>query len=201
VGFLMIDRRKSSGETFGSQAAASIAAFRSTVFLLGVPRWRPPRLSPGFDPLGIAFHFAPTSMTGAAVEDIDNLPLIGCDTCPRRARVSSTNPTRRRYEERKRPRRLLGRNWSSLAVIGPASVAGAARSQSSEVFPGNFSHQVRKGTVLWYSPFCFTIIHTNFQKQARQRHDPGGRRDRPHYCSVVDRRCCDFIHCCSAGRV
>jgi hypothetical protein len=27
--------------------------FRSTVFLFGVPRWRPPRRSPGFDPLGI----------------------------------------------------------------------------------------------------------------------------------------------------
>jgi hypothetical protein len=35
-------------------AAAASAAFLSAVFLFGVPRWRPPRLSPGFDPLGIA---------------------------------------------------------------------------------------------------------------------------------------------------
>jgi hypothetical protein len=31
-----------------------MAAFLNAVFLLGVPRWRPPRRSPGFDPLGIA---------------------------------------------------------------------------------------------------------------------------------------------------
>jgi hypothetical protein len=30
------------------------AAFVSAVFLFGVARWRPPRLSPGFDPLGMA---------------------------------------------------------------------------------------------------------------------------------------------------
>ncbi|MET0536565.1 MAG: hypothetical protein ABWZ64_01235, partial [Xanthobacteraceae bacterium] len=42
------------GDMFGFEAAATMAAFRSTVFLLGVPRRRPPRLSPGFDPLGIA---------------------------------------------------------------------------------------------------------------------------------------------------
>ena len=28
-----------------------MAAFLNAVFLLGVPRWRPPRRSPGFDPL------------------------------------------------------------------------------------------------------------------------------------------------------
>jgi hypothetical protein len=50
----MMLNKKSRGDTFGLEAAASMAAFRSPVFLLGVPRWRPPRLSPGFDPLGIA---------------------------------------------------------------------------------------------------------------------------------------------------
>jgi hypothetical protein len=37
--------------------AALIAAFRKAVFLFGVPRWRPPRRSPGFDPRGIAFCY------------------------------------------------------------------------------------------------------------------------------------------------
>jgi hypothetical protein len=36
-----------------------MAACLSAVFLLGVPRWRPPRLSPGFDPLGIAIFRRP----------------------------------------------------------------------------------------------------------------------------------------------
>jgi len=31
-----------------------MAAFLKTVFLFGVPRLRPPRRSPGLDPLGIA---------------------------------------------------------------------------------------------------------------------------------------------------
>jgi hypothetical protein len=31
-----------------------MAAFRKAVALFGVPRRRPPRRSPGFDPLGIA---------------------------------------------------------------------------------------------------------------------------------------------------
>jgi hypothetical protein len=51
--------KKSSGEMSGLEAAAALAAFLSAVFLLGVPRWRPPRLSPGFDPLGIVFTFLP----------------------------------------------------------------------------------------------------------------------------------------------
>src|ERR1700730_859054 len=38
----------------GFVAAAASAESLSAVFLFGVPRWRPPRLSPGFDPLGIA---------------------------------------------------------------------------------------------------------------------------------------------------
>jgi hypothetical protein len=50
----MTPKRKSSGVMSGLQAAAAIPAFVSAVFLFGVPRWRPPRLSPGFDPLGIA---------------------------------------------------------------------------------------------------------------------------------------------------
>jgi hypothetical protein len=41
----------------GLEAAAAMAAFLSAVFLFGVPRWRPPRLSPGFDPLGTAFSY------------------------------------------------------------------------------------------------------------------------------------------------
>jgi hypothetical protein len=35
-------------------ADALIAAFHKAVFLFGVPRWRPPRRSPGFEPRGIA---------------------------------------------------------------------------------------------------------------------------------------------------
>jgi hypothetical protein len=31
-----------------------MAAFFKTVVLFGVPRWRPPRRSPGFEPRGIA---------------------------------------------------------------------------------------------------------------------------------------------------
>jgi hypothetical protein len=38
----------------GFAAAAASAALLIAVFLFGVPRWRPPRLSPGFDPLGTA---------------------------------------------------------------------------------------------------------------------------------------------------
>src|SRR5271166_4331599 len=54
VGSLMMPNKNSSGKISGFAAAAASAAFLSTVFLFGVPRWRPPRLSPGFDPLGIA---------------------------------------------------------------------------------------------------------------------------------------------------
>jgi hypothetical protein len=50
----MVLNKNSRGDKFELDAAAAIAAFRTTVLLLGVPRWRPPRLSPGFDPLGIA---------------------------------------------------------------------------------------------------------------------------------------------------
>ena len=39
----------------GSRAAAQMAAFRKTVFLFGVPSCRPPRRSPGFEPLGICY--------------------------------------------------------------------------------------------------------------------------------------------------
>jgi hypothetical protein len=52
--FAIRERKKSNGKKLGSAAAAAIAAFRNAVFLLGVPRWRPPRRSPGNDPLGIA---------------------------------------------------------------------------------------------------------------------------------------------------
>jgi hypothetical protein len=54
LGFLTMLNKKSSGDITGFAAAAASAAFMSAVFLFGVPRWRPPRLSPGFDPLGIA---------------------------------------------------------------------------------------------------------------------------------------------------
>jgi hypothetical protein len=50
----MIPNKKSSGVMSGLEAAATNAAFVSAVFRFGVPRWRPPRLSPGLDPLGIA---------------------------------------------------------------------------------------------------------------------------------------------------
>ena len=46
--------KKSSGDRSALEVAAAKAAFTRAVFLLGVPRWRPPRLSPGLDPLGIA---------------------------------------------------------------------------------------------------------------------------------------------------
>src|SRR5262249_23522943 len=54
LGSLMMPNKNSSGKISGFAAAAASAAFLSTVFLLGVPRWRPPRLSPGFYPLAIA---------------------------------------------------------------------------------------------------------------------------------------------------
>jgi hypothetical protein len=46
---------KSSGDVFGRAAAAQKTASFRTVFLFGVPRARPPRRSPGFDPLGICY--------------------------------------------------------------------------------------------------------------------------------------------------
>jgi hypothetical protein len=51
LGSLMMPHKNSSGDFAGAPAST---AFLSAVFLFGVPRWRPPRLSPGFDPLGIA---------------------------------------------------------------------------------------------------------------------------------------------------
>jgi hypothetical protein len=55
----MMPIKNSSGKISGFAAAAASAAFLSAVFLFGVPRWRPPRLSPGFDPLGIAIFRRP----------------------------------------------------------------------------------------------------------------------------------------------
>jgi hypothetical protein len=46
---------KSRGDVFGFAAAALKTASFKTVFLLGVPRARPPRRSPGFDPRGICY--------------------------------------------------------------------------------------------------------------------------------------------------
>src|SRR3984893_1746933 len=54
LGSLMMPNKKSSGDISGFAAAAASAAFLCAVFLFGIPRWRPPRLSPGFDPLGMA---------------------------------------------------------------------------------------------------------------------------------------------------
>src|ERR1700737_5243468 len=54
LGSLIIPNKKSRGAISGFAAAAASAALLSAVFLFGVPRWRPPRLSPGFDPLGMA---------------------------------------------------------------------------------------------------------------------------------------------------
>jgi hypothetical protein len=42
----------SRGDEF--EGAAQTAAFFKTVLLFGVPRWRPPRRSPGLEPWGIA---------------------------------------------------------------------------------------------------------------------------------------------------
>ena len=50
--------KKSSGDMSGFAAAAANAAFLNAVFLFGVPRWRPPRLSPGFDPLGMGLPWS-----------------------------------------------------------------------------------------------------------------------------------------------
>jgi hypothetical protein len=50
----MTPNKKSRGDRSALEVAAWKAAFKRAVFLLGVPGWRPPRLSPGFDPLGIA---------------------------------------------------------------------------------------------------------------------------------------------------
>jgi hypothetical protein len=52
----MMPNKNSSGEISGLAAAAAMAAVLSAVFLFGVPRWRPPRLSPGFDPLGTVIY-------------------------------------------------------------------------------------------------------------------------------------------------
>jgi len=49
----MMPNKKSRGDMSGFAAAAANAAFLNVVFLFGVPHWRPLRLSPGFDPLGI----------------------------------------------------------------------------------------------------------------------------------------------------
>src|ERR1700722_8409561 len=59
LGSLMMPNKNSSGKISGFAAAAASAALLSAVFLFGVPRWRPPRLSPGFDPLGIAIFRRP----------------------------------------------------------------------------------------------------------------------------------------------
>src|SRR6476659_7571598 len=56
LGSLMMPNKNSSGKISGFAAAAASAAFLSAVFLFGVPRWRPPRLSPGFDPLDITIY-------------------------------------------------------------------------------------------------------------------------------------------------
>ena len=61
---LITPNKKSSGDRPALDVAAAKAAFTRAVFLLGVPGWRPPRLSPGLDPLGIAM-FA-TFYLGAA---------------------------------------------------------------------------------------------------------------------------------------
>ena len=46
-------QHKSRGDRLGSEAAVQKTAFFSKVLLLGVPRCRPPRRSPGLDPRGI----------------------------------------------------------------------------------------------------------------------------------------------------
>jgi hypothetical protein len=49
-GSLITAKKKSSGNSAGLEVAAAKAVFMSAVVLLGVPGWRPPRLSPFFDP-------------------------------------------------------------------------------------------------------------------------------------------------------
>jgi hypothetical protein len=53
-GSRIMPSRNSSGLVAGCAETAARAAFLRTVLRLGVPRCLPPRLSPGFDPLGIA---------------------------------------------------------------------------------------------------------------------------------------------------
>jgi len=49
----------SSNDAVGlADATAKILSVK-TVLLLGVARWRPPRRSPGFEPLGMLLQFAP----------------------------------------------------------------------------------------------------------------------------------------------
>src|SRR5215469_9209087 len=74
---LITPNKKSSGDRPGLDVAAAKAAFTRAVFLLGVPGWRPPRLSPGLDPLGIAIFatFYLECCKGAR-----RTPLIRCAT-------------------------------------------------------------------------------------------------------------------------
>src|SRR6516164_7741124 len=61
---LITPNKKSSGDRPALDVAAAKAAFTRAVFLLGVPGWRPPRLSPGLDPLGIAIFAAARGQSG-----------------------------------------------------------------------------------------------------------------------------------------
>jgi hypothetical protein len=49
--------KNSSGVVAVSAEAAQRAAFLRAVLLLGVPFWRPPRRSPGWDPRGIRYCY------------------------------------------------------------------------------------------------------------------------------------------------
>src|SRR6478609_3172140 len=75
LGSLMMPNKKSNGDMARFAAAAAIAAFMSAVFLFGVPRWRPPRLSPGFDPLGMAIF---RSLLFGPIEPLTrHVPFLG----------------------------------------------------------------------------------------------------------------------------
>ena len=76
LGSLMMPNKNSSGKISGFAAAAASAAFLSAVFLFGVPRWRPPRLSPGFDPLGIAIFAFCTGLSAADSDFSENCCMI-----------------------------------------------------------------------------------------------------------------------------
>jgi hypothetical protein len=81
LGSLMTPNKNSSGEISGLWAAAAIAALLSAVFLFGVPRRRPPRLSPGFDPLGIAtfatfWHYWQAHCITAKLTNLNGTPAI-----------------------------------------------------------------------------------------------------------------------------
>jgi len=77
--WLRFPSKNSNGVMFGLAEAASRAAALATVALFGVPRRRPPRRSPGFEPLGIAI-FATFATKGEL--DLFKERMYNFDSCP-----------------------------------------------------------------------------------------------------------------------